>query len=235
MQCHAQRRLRGGFTLMEMMLSITIMLLVFGMAVPFFRAQMQALSSHAGRFDAQQNARFGANTVDRELRIAGAGLPNQQPMIVQATPYAVTFNADLATHDSTALGTFGAVYYNPDLPLSATTSMTPSTSVTLPLSSVVYPGTTYYNQAGPQSFAETISFWVAADTTAGSNGRYALYRRVNALPTTIVARGLVMRAGDPPPFTYMIVSGSRKRSRRGCCRSFIRRRTEARPTPRSLL
>jgi len=203
----ASRRRRGhrvrGFTLMEMMLSITIMLLVFGMAVPFFRSQLQAMNAHAGRFEAQQNARFGAATIDRELRIAGAGLPSQQPMIVQADPYAVTFNADLATSDSSSMGTFGAVYYDPDLNAAATLSLTTTTQITLPLSTTLYPGANYYNQAGPQSFAETISFWVARDTSAGAAGRYALYRRVNAMPATIVARGLVMRAGDPPPFTYV--------------------------------
>jgi hypothetical protein len=65
---------------------------------------------------------------------------------------------------------------------------------------------TYYNQSGPQSFAETISFWVAADTGKDFAGRYALYRRVNKMAPTIVARGLVIRPGDPPPFTYTILN-----------------------------
>jgi prepilin-type N-terminal cleavage/methylation domain-containing protein len=196
---------RAGFTLLEMMLSVTIMLLVFGIVIPFFQSQVGVMSAHAGRFDAQQNARFGAGTIDRELRIAGEGVPNQQPMIVQASPYAVTFNADLATYDSSStLSTFGAVYYDPDLSASATTSLPNTSKITLPLSAVVYPDSNYYNQSGPLSYAETISFWVALDTTAGSNGRYALYRRVNNLTPTIVSKGLVIRAGDPPPFTYMV-------------------------------
>ena len=70
------------------------------------------MSAHAGAIlIAMQNARFGALTIDRELRIAGSGIPSQQPMIVQATPYAITFNADLATNDSVSAGSFGAVYY----------------------------------------------------------------------------------------------------------------------------
>jgi hypothetical protein len=98
------------------------------------------------------------------------------------------------------------VYYDPDLSSSATVSMTHAHQITLPLSTVQYPDSNYYNQSGPLSYAETISFWVAPDTTAGNNGLYALYRRVNTLDPTIVARGLVIRPGDPPPFTYMILN-----------------------------
>lgn len=197
---------RSAFTLIEMMLAITIMLLVFGLAVPFFRSQLQAMDSHANRFDAQQNARFGAATIERELRVAGAGLPEKQPMIVQADPYAITFNADLVTTTLTNIGNFGAVYYDPDLPASAALSLRNTSKVTLPLSSVTYPDSNYYNQSGPRSYAETISFWVATDTTAGSNGTYALYRRVNTQPTTILARGLVIRSTDPKPFRYVVLN-----------------------------
>jgi len=199
----AVRRSRDGFTLLEMLLAVSIMLIIFGLAVPFFRTQLDAMTEHAGRFDAQQNARFGAATLDRELRVAGSGVPAQQPMIVQADPYAITFNADLAARDTASEGgAFGAVYYDPDLPAGSTMSMTPAGSVTLPRSAVTYPSQMYYDGAGPQSSAETISFWVAPDSTPGSNGRYALYRRVNNFPPSIVARGLVLQAGDLPTFTY---------------------------------
>ena len=189
--------------MIEMVLSITILLAVFAMAVPLFRSQLRAMGSHAGRLDAQQNVRFAVSTIERELRVAGAGVPDQQPIIVQADPYAVTFNADLATRDTASEGgAFGAVYYDPDLPAGATMSLTPASAVVLPRSTVTYPTTTYY-RGGPQSAAETISFWVAPDSSAGSSGRYALYRRVNALPVDTVARGIVL---DPntPPFTYLM-------------------------------
>lgn len=195
---------RDGFTLIEMMLAISIMLIVFAIAVPVFRSQLRAMGSHAGRMDAQQNVRFAMSTLDRELRVAGAGVPDKQPFIVQADPYAITINADLATRDTAAEGdAFGAVYLDPDLPVGATMSLTPTSAVTLPLSSVTYPTTTYFRGSGPQSAAETISFWFAPDGGRGSNGRYALYRRVNALPVDTLARGLLL---DPvtPPFTYLV-------------------------------
>lgn len=197
-------RSRPAFTLLEMLLAITILLLVFAIAFPLFRTQVRAMASQAGRYDAQQNVRFAISSIERELRVAGAGVPDRQPMIVQASPYAVTFNADLATRDTATEGdAFGAVYLDPDLPAGATMSMTPASQVTLPLSTRPWPSTTY-TRGGPLSAAETISFWVAPDASPGSNGRYALYRRVNAMPVDTLARGLVL---DPNtvPFTYQVL------------------------------
>lgn len=200
----AQSRARWGFTLLEMMLAMVIMLLVLAITYPLFRSQLRAMDSNAGRLDAQQNVRFAISALDRELRVAGAGVPSKQPLLVQADPYAITFNADLATRDTSSEGgAYGAVYFNPDLPAGATMSMTPATQITLPLSAAVWPTVSYY-KGGPLSSAETISFWIAPDLSNGSNGRFALYRRVNALPIDTLARGLVIDSGSVP-FTYQVL------------------------------
>ena len=199
---------RRGFTLLEIILSITILLLVFGMAVPLFRSQVRAMGSTAGRSDAQQNVRFAISTIERQIRVAGAGVSDQQPLLVQADPFAVTFNADHAARDTAAEGgAFGAVYFDPDLPVGSTMSMTPAHQVTLPLSSTLWPATSYFRGGGPPSAAETISFWVAPDNSPGSSGRYALFRRVNAMPIDTLARGMLL---DPlmPPFTYQIINAA---------------------------
>lgn len=204
---HAGRE-RGGFTLLEIMLSITILLLVFAMTVPLFRSQVQAMGSTAGRADAQQNVRFGISTIERQIRVAGAGVSDQQPLLVQADPFAVTFDADYAARDTAAEGgAFGAVYFDSDLPVGSTMSMTPAHQVTLPLSTTVWPTTSYFKGAGAPSSAETISFWVAPDNSPGSSGRYALFRRVNAMPIDTLARGMLL---DPvtPPFTYQIINAA---------------------------
>ncbi|MGI8508885.1 MAG: hypothetical protein ACR2MQ_06140 [Gemmatimonadaceae bacterium] len=198
-------RTREAFTLLEMMLAVTIMLLVFGMAVPVFRSQLRAMDDHAGRLDAQQNVRFAISTLDRELRIAGIGVLDQQPMIVQAAPYAVTFNADFATRDTASEGgAFGAVYLDTDLPAGATMSLTPAATINLPVTAYQYPEVSYRKGSGQLSSAETISFWVALDGSTGSNGKYALFRRVNAGPVDTLARGMVINPGDAAPFTYMV-------------------------------
>lgn len=198
----------GGFTLLEIMLSITILLLVFAMTVPLFRSQVQAMGSTAGRSDAQQNVRFAISTIERQIRVAGAGVSDQQPLLIQADPFAVTFDADYAARDTAAEGgAFGAVYFDSDLPIGSTMSMTPAKQVTLPLSTVVWPTTSYFRGGGPPSAAETISFWVAPDNSPGSNGRYALFRRVNAMPIDTLARGMVLDASKPP-FTYQIINAA---------------------------
>lgn len=199
---------RAAFTLLEIMISITILLLVFAMAVPLFRSQVRAMGSTAGRSDAQQNVRFAISTIERQVRVAGAGVADQQPLLVQADPYAVTFNADYAARDTAAEGgAFGAVYFDSDLPIGSTMSMTPANKIVLPLSTVSWPTVAYYRGGGPPSAAETISFWVAPDNSPGSNGRYALFRRVNAMPIDTLARGIVL---DPliPPFTYQTVDAA---------------------------
>lgn len=199
---------RRGFTLMEMMLSVTIMLLVFAITFPSFRAQLRAMGSHAGRFDAQQNVRFAMSALEREVRVAGAGVTDKQPLIVQASPFALTFTADLATRDTaTEGGAYHAVYFDADLPAGSTMGMTVAQATALPLSSVVWPTTEYYRSAGIPSSAETISFWVDVDGSPGSNGRYALFRRVNGGVIDTLARGLIM---DPlvPPFTYQVLNAT---------------------------
>lgn len=198
----------SGFTLVEVMISMTVLLLVFAMVVPLFRTQVRAMGSTAGRSDAQQNVRFATATIERQIRVAGAGVADAQPLLVQADPFAVTFNADYASRDTAAEGgAFGAVYYDPDLPVGSTMSMVPTHQVTLPLSAVVWPTVPYYRTGGPPSAAETISFWVAPDNSPGSAGRYALYRRVNAMPIDTLARGIIL---DPntPPFTYQYIDAS---------------------------
>jgi hypothetical protein len=66
-----------------------------------------------------------------------------------------------------------------------------------------YPDTTYMAANGAQSGAETISYYLRPDSTTSIPYRYLLFRRVNALPATLIARGLVKDSRDTVPFfTY---------------------------------
>ena len=103
---------RDGVTLIEMMIAIVLFVLVFGLAVPFFRYQARSVSASAGRLDALQNARYAQSAIDRDLRISGIGIVQAQPMIVQADGFAVTFNADLATKD---INDPMSIYYDADM------------------------------------------------------------------------------------------------------------------------
>jgi prepilin-type N-terminal cleavage/methylation domain-containing protein len=200
MRTHDIRGGRRGFTLVEMMVAVTLILLVFAAAVPFFRIQAEAVSAHAGRSDAQQTARFAFTSIDRDVRVAGAGIADQQPLLVQADPYAITFNADLVT---TAPGDRGAVYYDPSASLRGTTVLPRARRVTLPRSTTGYPDSTYMLQALGQtglplpSRAETVSYWVSPDSSTARGDDHVMFRRVNDLEPTVVAKGIVLPPGQP--------------------------------------
>ena len=183
---------REGVTLIEMMIAIVLFVLVFGLAVPFFRYQARSVSASAGRLDALQNARYAQNASDRDLRISGIGIVQSQPMIVQADGFAVTFNADLATKDKNDPL---SIYYDADIDSSGTDAMNTANQVTLPKSSVVYPQTNYMNN-GVASPAETISYWLTKDSTATRTDQYILFRRVNNLAPKVVAKGIIVPAGQ---------------------------------------
>ena len=182
---------REGVTLIEMMIAIVLFVLVFGLAVPFFRYQARSVSASAGRLDALQNARYAQNAIDRDLRISGIGIVQAQPMIVQADGFAVTFNADLATKD---INDPYSIYYDADIDSSGTDAMLNSAKVTLPNSAVQYPDSNYMNGA-VSSAAETISYWLTKDSTAARSDQYILFRRVNNLNPKVVAKGIIVPAG----------------------------------------
>lgn len=195
-------RMRRGFTLGELLISLTLTIAVFSAAVPFFTLQMRQMHQDMSRSDAQQTARFAQNMVDRELRNIGIavtsmqptqGIPRNQPKIVQAHPFAVTFNSNLVAHDTVDMN---AVYYDPNVPVSMTSALPAAGMVTLPLSSASYPDYVYRDQAGMISSAETISFWASLDSTASSSDHYVLFRRVNDGPVVVIARGLRVPAGE---------------------------------------
>jgi len=196
---------RPGLTLLEMMIATIIFVAVFGMAVPFFRVQVRSVSGSAGRADALQNARFGQDAIDRELRIAGAGVVPAQPLIVQADRFAITFNVDLVSRDSLDMN---AIYYDPSADAASTVAMRLADARPLPLSGAVYPAAEYLDQGVPAS-AETISYWVEPDSAPSHAGEYVLYRRVNAGPRTVVSAGLLVR-DDEPVFSYERLDGAGK-------------------------
>lgn len=183
---------REGVTLIEMMIAIVLFVLVFGLAVPFFRYQARSVSASAGRLDALQNARYAQNAIDRDLRISGIGIVQAQPMIVQADGFAVTFNADLATKDRNDPM---SIYYDADIDSSGTDAMLNSSKVVLPRSAVSYPDSNYMN-GGVSSPAETISYWLTRDSTATRSDQYILFRRVNTLPAKVVAKGIIVPTGQ---------------------------------------
>lgn len=185
---------RKGFTLLEMLVSLTLISVTLALTVPFFRTQVQAYGNVAGRDDATQNARYGVSMIDRDLRIAGIGVVDPQPLIVQAASSAITFNVDLV---SRVQSDAAAAYYDPDEDPSAVMSMTTGARVNLPLSNISYPDSNYYQAPLQPSAAETISFWVAPDPDPSASGTNVLYRRVNNQAPTVVAKAIMLPPNEP--------------------------------------
>ena len=185
---------RGGFTVAELLVAVTLIALVFAVTIPFFQAQARSVGRHAGRMDAQLNARFGLTSVERDLRAAGVGVVDAQPLLVEAAPLAVTFNADLVVRDSSD---GSAVYHDPDAPPGAVGSLGAAGRVRLPVTNAFYPDCTYTQAGAPgvRSRAETISYFAAPDAASGRGDQYVLWRRVNLEPAQVVARGIVVAPG----------------------------------------
>jgi prepilin-type N-terminal cleavage/methylation domain-containing protein len=195
-------RPRQGFTLIEIIISLTLLMIITGAAVQFLRKQTGLVTRETSRMDAMQNAQFAASQIDRELREAGAGVADAQPMLVQVDSMAMTFNANMVSIDT---GDVRAVYQLRDADTNGTRAMLKTERMSLPNSSPAkgYPDTTYTAASGVQSGAETISYYLRPDSTTTRTNDYLLFRRVNAQPASLISRGIVKDSRDTMPFfTY---------------------------------
>lgn len=184
---------RRGFTLIEILVAMTLLIALMGLSVRLFSSQSRSVAQQAGRLDAQQNSRFALSMIDRELRMAGVGVADAQPLLVEAAPLAITFNADLVALDT---GDLNAVYINPDADTASVGVLTKSEQLTLPTTTNLYPETTYTENTGVPSGAQTISFWLSRDSTSTDSTQYILFRRANAAKIRMVARGIKILPTD---------------------------------------
>ena len=184
--------LRRGFSLLEITVAMTIFLVILSFSLPFFNSQSRAVSRATGSGDMLRGLQFAIAQIDRDLRMAGAGTYAQQPMLVQIAGNAITFNANMASADSNDVR---SVYYDPDADPATMTSLTTSATVILPMSGGrTYPDTNYI-LSSIRSPAETVSYWVSADSSTSRTDDYILWRRENQTPPVIVVRGLIIAVG----------------------------------------
>lgn len=187
------RRARRGFSLMETIISMTLIIAIMAMSTRLLISQTRMLSQQSGRLEAQQNAQFSLATLDRETRVAGIGVVDKQPILVYAAAQAMVFNTDLV---SRVAGDPGSVYIDLDADSSSTLVFRNTDKLNLPLSTTKYPDSTYLQAGGVPSAAETIAFWVSKDSTSPATNEYLLFRRINADPARVVARGIRINAND---------------------------------------
>lgn len=185
--------LRRGFTVTELLVAAVVTAAVFMIGLPLLGSQSRAVAATAGRLDAAQTARYAQNAIDRELRMVGVNTLGTQPMLVQAGPYAVTFNADLATRDDQDMW---SIYYDPDADSTTTLALQPA-AMALPVSGFLYPTIPMLDKDGLPGRAETISFWVSADSSSPRPNEYVLFRAVNRATPAVIATGLYIAPGQP--------------------------------------
>ncbi|MDE3053236.1 MAG: prepilin-type N-terminal cleavage/methylation domain-containing protein [Gemmatimonadota bacterium] len=186
-------RPRSGFTIVEVLVSMVILLVIIAVTVQTFTRSSNLLAAQGGRLEAQQNARFAMTSIDRDLRVAGVGVVADQPLIVEAANTAIVFNVDLI---SRLPGDPGAVYVDTSADSNATNVWQSVNKLLLPGLSTYYPQSTYVSPTGVPSGAETIAYYLSPDTTSSLANTYVLYRRVNATTPAVVARGILYNSGD---------------------------------------
>ena len=195
-------RSRTGFTIVEMVVAVTLTLAVFAITIPFVRAQSRALGANAGRLEAEQIARFAQRAVDRELRIAAGD--SGQPVLVQARGMSLSFNANVLASDTTDPV---ALAVEPGADSTLTMAWRLADARVLPLSNVTYPTANYLAADGGASRVETIHYFLHPDTVSGRSDVYVLYRRVNGRDSVVVVRGVYVPVGGNF-FTYQsLVNG----------------------------
>jgi len=182
-----------GLTLIEMMIAMFVFGAVLAGALAFLRAQGRSFSLGSQRVMMIQNARFGLNELEKDLRTAGAGAPDIQPQLIYLGPSVVAFNANYLTNTP---GDVFAVYYNPDAPDASIQALTQTQRLTIPTTSFSYPDTTY-TVSGINSPAEMIAFWFSPDSTTPRTDDYILFRQVNNLTPEVVSRNILATAGVP--------------------------------------
>lgn len=197
------RTTRHGFSLVEMLVAITLTLAVFAITLPFVRVQSRALGENAGRLDAEQIARYAQRAIDRELRLAIAD-PGQS-MLVYAGPMGIAFNSNVLAADTTDPS---ALAVESGAATTLTEAWRVANAATIPLTARTYPTVDYVDSDGVASRIETISYFLHPDTFPDRSDIYVLYRRVNARDSVQVVRNIHV-PDDSSFFTYQrMVSGA---------------------------
>lgn len=187
-----------GMTLIEMLVAMTVFGLVMGGALGFLRSQSRGFSLGTDRMTVLQNLRFTAGTLEKDLRSAGSGVPDNQPFMIYAGSDAVAFNANFI---SNVASDPSAVYIDPDAPAGSVSALTKAERSTLPGTGFAYPDTSYLGLGGVNSQAETITFWFAPDTGTTRTDDHILFRQVNFQAPEVVARNL-LKTTSLPFFQY---------------------------------
>lgn len=194
---HLVERRRSGFTLVELIVALTVFGIVITASVAFAARQNSAFQESLVRLGALRNLRYAVTSLEQDLETVGTNVPTTQPNLLYAGADVVAFSADYVTN--VANDPF-SVYYDPDAPAG---------QVTAPASSLVVPttGTTIadsvYEVGGVRSPAEILMFFFQPDTATARTDDFRLYRQVNDGTPELLARNL-LRVNGASFFSYQM-------------------------------
>src|SRR3990172_4742017 len=197
-----RRRRNAGFSIIELLIAMTMAVGLAGAAYSLFRSQSRGFSDNVDRFDTIQNARSAMEESERVIRTMGAGSPNNQPVLVYGANDVLAFNTDYIEADT--VDTRWATYFNPDTPPEQTLAWDQTDATTHPNTSYTYPTATYLLGNGTPSPAETYIFYYAPDASTTRSDDYILYQRVNNGAPDIVARNILVHPSGKPFFEYLL-------------------------------
>ncbi|HEY4099858.1 MAG TPA: prepilin-type N-terminal cleavage/methylation domain-containing protein [Gemmatimonadales bacterium] len=194
-------RRRAGFTLVELLLAMTMAVAVSGAAFALFHSQSTFFGTNEQRYDMLQNARGALEDAERVVRTMGAGVPNNQPVLVYGDSATLAFNTDYIERDTA--DTRWAAYFNAETPDAETIVWDVTNSSVIPGTSYSYPPTTYALASGDPSPAETYILYFSPDSSTARTDDYILWQRVNNGTPTLVARNILPHPNGKPFFMYL--------------------------------
>jgi len=192
---------RSGFTMVELLIGMTMGVAVMGAAFTLFRSQARVFGTNQQRYDMMQNSRGALEEAQRVIRTMGAGAPNGQPVLVYGDANVLSFNTDFIEQDT--VDTRWAAYFNAEATPSETISWNTSAAATIPGTSYTYPTSNFLLGSGDPSPAETYTFFFQADASTARSDDYVLYQQVNNGTPQIVARNILAHPSGRPFFQYL--------------------------------
>lgn len=191
------RSRRLGFTLIELIISVTVFGVLVTAALSLLARENAAFQSSMQRVVALRNANYALSSIEQDVRTAGINLPAGQPELVYLGDDVVAFTADNVTR---LVGDPFAVFVDPDAPTGHV--RLPRTPVSIAGTGFHFPQTTYDPAPGVSSPAELIVFHFEPDASTTRGDDYLLWRTVNGNPPERVARNLLPDGGEPF-FSYL--------------------------------
>jgi prepilin-type N-terminal cleavage/methylation domain-containing protein len=179
---------RGGFTLAEMLVALTIFGILFAATLGFLDQQTKVFNKGTVQMEALQNLRYGLGTLEKDLNTVGTNLTAEQPFMVYADTEVVVFNADYSSKTVDP----NAVYVDTAMSAAMAGAVTRANQFVIPRSAAVWPDTNYVG-----SNAETILFFFTPDSTTTRTDDYLLMRQVNNTAPEIITRGVLKQPGRP--------------------------------------